>query len=202
MTIRMLMTEDSPTKVILQTNPAYNQERDKNYASSSKRGLGCFEYFAVPLAFILYYFFNSPRSSLPWYFWLLMAIFLIALIVFISLQISFINFNRNFPRDTKITIDVDSQRAHRTDKLKSGKELQSEIRLNDVSRVLIDCQVPFHFCKLVFESQSNAPFEVNSAYDFELDAIKEIGKRLGELLNKPVVLKWSEGSKVESEKEI
>ena len=198
----MLVTEDSPEKVVLQTNPTYNQERDKTFASSLKSGLGCFGIFAALLAFILFYVFTTPRSFLPWYFWLFTAIFFVALTIFISIEISFINFNRNFPRESTITIDLDSQRALRIEKLKSGKAIQSEIKLNDVSRVLIDCQAIGHSCKLALESQSNAPFEVNSAYDFEMESVKEIGKKLGRLLNKPVVLKWSEGSKVESEEEV
>ncbi len=202
MAIRMLVTEDSPTKVVLQTNPAYNQDRDKTYASSRKSGLGCFGVFSILLIFILFYIFTRPLRSLPWYFWVFAAIFFVALTVFIYIEISFIKFNENFPRETTVTVDLDAQHAIRIEKSKSGTTSQTAIKLTEVSRILIECQAAGHLCKLLLQSENDPSFEVNSAYDFEMEPVKELGKKLGRLINKPVILRWAEGSKVESEEEI
>lgn len=202
MAIQMLVTEDTPTKLVLQTNPAYNQDLDNTYASSLKSGLGCFGILAIVLVFILYLFFTTPLSAHPWYFWVFSVAFLIALTVFLFLEISLLNDHRTSARETTVTVDFLSQRASRMEKPKSGKVRQREINLNEVSRVLIDCQEVGHLCKLILESQNNPPFEVNSAYDFEMDPLKDLGKKIGGHLNKPVVLKLAEGSRVESEEEI
>jgi hypothetical protein len=197
MTIRMLVTEETPSKLILKTNQEYKQMRDQVPASGSKNIMGC-----VVLVIILISFLSISIIAHTWQFWLWTTIFLVTSMVFISFQISFINFNKSLSRDITIAIDLVSRRAIRIDKLKSGTEEHSQIKLNDISRVLIDVQEHGHSCKLVFESQSNEPFEVNSSADFEAEPIKEIGQKLGRLLNKPVVLKVSEGNKVESEEEV
>ena len=197
MTIRMLVTEETPSKIILKANPEYNQIMDKASAKGSRDIIGCLVLIIILIAFL-----SISIIARTWQFWLWTAIFLVAAIVFIRFQISLINFNKNLSRDITITIDLDSQQALRVSRLKSANEEHSAMRLNDISRILIDIQTAGHSCKLVFDSQSNKPFEVNSAADFEAQSIKEMGKKLGGLLNKPVVLKISEGSKVESEQEI
>jgi len=202
MAVRMLVTAESPTNIVLQTNPAYNQDIDKTFSSSLKSGLGCFGVFAILLLFILLYIFTRPLSSLPWYFGVIAVIFFVVLMLFISLEISFIISHRNSPQETRVTIDLDAQQAIRIDTSKSGNTSQTAIKLNEVSRILIDCQAAGHLCKLLLESQNNPSFEVNSAYDFEMEPLKEFGKKLGGLINKPVILRWAEGSKVESEDEI
>ena len=101
-----------------------------------------------------------------------------------------------------MSIDLDAGQGLRVEKLDSGKTKQSEIKLEEVSRVLIACQAVGHSCKLVLESQAGKPFEVNSAYDFDVESMKEIGKKLGGLLNKSVSVRWSEGSKIDSEEDI
>ena len=202
MTIQMLVTEDTPTKVVLQTNPAYNQDLDETYASNLKNGLGCLGIFAILLVSILYFFFTTPRSALPWYFWVCSGAFFTVLTVFLLLEISLVNDHRTFGRETTVTVDLLSQRALRIEKPRSGKVRQTEINLGEVNRILIDCQEVGHLCKLVLESQNHPPFEVNSAYDFDLGLLKDLGKKIGGLLNKPVILKLREGGKVESEEEI
>ncbi|HSL42099.1 MAG TPA: hypothetical protein VK897_01630 [Anaerolineales bacterium] len=202
MAIQLLVTEDTPTKVVLQTNPEYNEDVDETHASNLQNALGCLGIFAVLLVFILYFFFATPRSALPWYFWGCSVAVLIALAVFLFFEISLLNDHRTFGRETTVTVDLLSQRALRIEKPKSGKVRKTEINLSEVSRVLIDCQEVGHLCKLVLESPNHPPFEVNSAYDFEMDPLKDLSKKIGGFLDKPVILKLAEGSKVESEEEI
>lgn len=159
--------------------------------------IGC-----IALVIILITFLSISIFSQTWQFWLWTVILLFASIVFIGFQISFMNFNKNLSRDTTIAIDLNSRRAIRIEKLKSGKEEHSQIKLNDISRILIDVQEHGHSCRLVFESQSHEPFEVNSSSAVDAQLMTEFGKKLGGLLNKPVVFKISEGSKVESEEEV
>jgi hypothetical protein len=202
MAIQMLLIEDTLTKVVLQTNPDYNQDLDQTHSSNLKNGLGCFGIFAIVLVFILYLFFTTPRSALPWYFWVFSVPFLIALTFFLFIEISLLNDYRTEARETTVTVDLLSQRAMRIEKPRFGKVRKTVINLSEVSRVLIECQAVGHLCKLLLESQNNPPFEVNSAYDFEMEPLKDLGKKIGGLLNKPVILKLAEGSKVESEEEI
>lgn len=200
MTIRLLVTDETPSKLVLKSNPTYNQERDKTYASTRKNGIGCIGIFV--LAFALMFLYYSTTESHPWYFWVVVGIVLIAFVFFAFLQVNFFNTNRNFAHDITVTIDLNAGQGLRVEKLESGKTKQSEIKLEEVSRILIACQAVGHSCKLVLELQGSEPFEVNSAYDFDVEAMKEIGKKLGGLLNKPVSVRWSEGSKIDSEEEI
>jgi len=200
MTIRLLIIDETPSKLILKTNPAYNQDRDETYASSRKSGFGCLGFFL--LAFALIFVNYSTSQTTPWYFWVVTGIIFAAFLFFIFLQINFVNTNKNFARDIKVTIDMDTQQGRRVEKLSSGTERVSEVNLNDVVRILIECQAVGHSCKLLLELKNEQLFEVNSAVDFELGDIKEMGRKLGGLLNKPVILKWLEGSKVDSEEEI
>lgn len=201
MALRMLVSEESSSKLVLTTNPEYIKDRDKSYASSRKSGIGCYLLFAIVLACILLYLFTTTGPR-PWYFWAVTVVFSVALAFFLFIQSSFIKTNRNFPLDSTITIDLDTQRAVRIEKLNSGEIKQSELNIKDVVRILIDCQAVGHSCRLMLESQASEPFEVNSAYDFDIEAMKEIGKKIGGLLNKPVSVRWFEGSKIDSEEEI
>ena len=166
------------------------------------RGFGCLGFFVILLIPILYFFFTTPLSSLPWFFWLFTIVFLIALASFIFIEISFVNSNRNFARETTTIIDLNSQQVIRTEKLTNGKVRQSEIKLDEVNRVLIHCEEVGHSCVMFLDSKIQKPFEVNSSTPFELNQLQESGKRLGMLLNKPVILKWTESGKVISEEEI
>ena len=181
MAIRLLVTNETPSRLVLKTNPAYNQDRDKTYASSRKSGIGCLGFFALVFALIFVYY--SASQSHPWYFWVIAGIVLIAFVLFVSIEVNSRNTNRNFARDITVTVDINTGQALRIEKLDSGITRQSEIKLNEVSRLLIDCQGLGHSCTLFLESHGNTPFEVNSASDFEVEQIKEIGKKLGGLLD-------------------
>jgi len=199
MAIQMLVTEDTSTKIVLQANPDYNEDLEKTFASNLKNGLGCLGISAIPLFFILYFFLTTPRSALPWYFWVCSAAFFIALTIFLLFEISVVNDIRTFAQETTVTVDLLSQRALRVEKPKFGRVRQTEINLSEVSRVLVDCQEVGHLCKLLLESENRPPFELNSAYDFEMEPLKELGKKLGRLINKPVIFRWAEGGTVEAE---
>ena len=202
MAVKMLVTEDTPTKVVLQINPVYKENRDKTYASSRKSGRGYYRIFTILILAALYYFFTKPFGTLLWIFWIFTAAVFIVFAWLVYLDRFLVRSNKNTGEEITTTIDLDSQRAFRIEKSKLGEVEQPEMKLNEVRRVLIHCEELGHSCKLFLESMNSTRFEVNSAYDFEMNSLKDFGKKLGGLLNKPVILKWTEGGKVVSEEEI
>lgn len=203
---QMHVTNESPTKITLEMDPAWRADTSKTYAESIKQGRGCLGYIAFAFLLILtilgYSFSTDSLRSLPWYFWVFTVIVLVGGVIFVIIEVSFQSSRKNDAEEATVTIDLDSQRAVRVEKSESGEVSQAEIKLNEVSRVLIHCEEAGHSCKLILDLQNNTPFEVNSAYDFELNLIKELGKKLGGFLNRPIILKWTEGGKVTSEEEI
>lgn len=103
-----------------------------------------------------------------------------------------------------VTIDLDSQRATRSEKLFFIRTKHKELDLNQVNRVLIHCEEHGHHCRMLLEAINNNPLEI----DFYLplkdkqEASFLLSKKIGRLLRKPVVLKMTDLGNIISEERI
>jgi hypothetical protein len=199
MAIKMIITEDNPKRVVLEMNPKYKKERDNIFSSNLKGKIKWLGVYVVLLIFILYNFLTKPLFSHSLYFWAFTIVFFIALIFFVISVITLIS--KNAVQEIMITIDTVSQKAIRAEKSKAGKVRQTNINLNEVSRVLIHNEVRNQSCLLVLELQDNKYFEIDTVATSESNLLLGSGKQLGELLNKPVILKTTEFGNVLSEQE-
>jgi hypothetical protein len=102
---------------------------------------------------------------------------------------------KNDAEEATVTIDLDSQRAIRVEKLKSGKTTQNEQNLELVTHVLIHGDDAVHTLRVILESQNGPSFQVNSDVFFDSQPMIELGKKLGAFLKKPVVFKIMEAGK-------
>ena len=93
------------------------------------------------------------------------------------------------PAET-ITLDFASQRATRIKKSQSGGTQQTDLDLKEVSRVRIQMEELGHHFRLFLDSPGSEPFQVSIAFinsSYSPDALMEHGKKIGRILNKPVI---------------
>jgi hypothetical protein len=203
---QMRVTNESPTKMILELDPSWKAETSKRYAQSVKRGRGCLGFTAIAFVFILakvgYYFATNSLGSLPWDFWVFAIIVLVGGGIFAFIQISFESSRKNDVQEVMVTIDLDSQQAVRVEKSISGKTKQNELKLEQVTQVLIHGDDFGHRLAVTLESQNNPSFNINSDVFFDSKPIIELGKKLGDLIKKPVVFKITDAGKPVSEETI
>lgn len=203
---KMHLTSESPTKITLELDPAWKAETSKTYAESIKQGRGCSGFVAIAFLFILtilgYSISTNSLMSLPWYFWVFAFLVLIGGVIFVLFEVSFQSSRKNDAEEATVTIDLDSQRAVRVEKLNSGKTIQNELKLEQVNQVLIHGEDTGHRLKLTLESQSNPPFEVSSDVFFDPKPMIELGKKLGAFIKKPVVFKITDTGKPVSEETV
>jgi len=202
----MRVTEETPTKMILELDPEYREFAAETYANSVKSGLGCLGFLAITVISVLfiagYSFFTNSLRSLPWSFWVFAVVVLIAGALFVFSEVSFLSSRKNYAQEVKTTIDLDSQHAVRVEKLKSGKVNHYDLDLNQVRRILIHCEELGHSCRVLLDSPGSPGFEVNSDVFFDVEPMKAFGKKLGSILKKPVVLKMTDGGNLISEETI
>lgn len=104
-----------------------------------------------------------------------------------------------------ITIDFDSQRATRIKTLQSGATEQTALNLKEVSRVRIQMEELGHHFRLYLETPTSEPFQVSIAFinsSYSPDALIEDGKKIGKILNKPVVRQHTDLGNIISEETI
>ena len=88
-----------------------------------------------------------------------------------------------------ISIDFDDQRATCVKNLQAGNIEQINLDLKDVSRVRIRAEEHGHHFRLYLESVSSESLQVGIAIGSYLpEALIAHGKKIGKILNKPVVL--------------
>lgn len=200
---QMRVTNESPTKITLELDPAWKAEMSKTYAQSIKQGRGCLGFVAVAFLLILtilgYSFSTNSLRSLPWYFWAFAVIVLTGAVIFVLFEVYFESSHKNDAEEATVTIDLDSQRVVRVEKLNSGKTTQNELKLEQVTRVLIHGDDAGHRLKLTLESKSDPPFEVNSDVFFDSEPMMELGRKLGAFIKKPVVFKITDAGEPVSE---
>jgi len=93
------------------------------------------------------------------------------------------------PAET-ITIDFDSQRAIRIKNSQSANPEKIELDLNKVSRIRIQMEEMGHHFRLYLDAPDAKPFEVSIAFinsSYSTDDLVAHGKKIGKILNKPVI---------------
>ena len=202
----MYVTHESPTQLTLEMDPAWKAETSKTYADSVKQGRGCLVFvaiaFLVLLAILGYSSSTNSLSSLPWSFWVVAVLVFIGGVIFVLFEVYFVASHKNEAEEATVTIDLDTQRALRIEKLNSGKTRQNEIKLEQVTQVLIHGNDAIHTLEVTLESQNGPSFDVNSDVFFDSNPMIELGKKLGAFLKKPVVFRISEGEKLISEETV
>ena len=203
---KLHVTNESPTKITLEMDPAWKAETSKTFAESIKQGRGCIVFitiaFLVIFAILGYSIYNNSLGSLPWSFWLCAAIVLAGGGVFIFFEAYFWLSEKNEADEITVTIDLDSQRAVRVEKSKAGRTTQKELKLEQVTQVLIHGDDAGHRLELTLESKNNPPFEVNSDVFIDPQLLIDQGRKLGALIKKPVVFKITDGGKPFSEETV
>ena len=182
----MLLKEETPTKLVFEMAPP-----TRSFWAEWRGPL------INPLLFLAVTFFllSTMSTSLTWLYWVIgVGVFLVEIfmfnIIFTSVQ------------NATLTIDLNSQRATRFEKFLFGKEKHEELKLQQVNRVLIHYEEVGHHCKLILESQSNTPFIVTYDFGGGAEILKALGKKIGELLKKPVVFKVTDSGNPISEETI
>ena len=193
----MHVIEETPTKMVLEMDPSQNRD-------SSKRGVGC-SGIVVGITLVLvvvfmvfgYPFYNTPRA---WLFWmitsgsLLMEVFVIYMAIFVSRVVNTV------VEKAAVNIDLQSHRAVRIEKLRSGQLHYYELKLDEVSRVLVCREELGQSCRVLLDSKDGTHLEVNSGEFAAVESMNLFANRLGKLLRKPVVLKkdnWVNARSVE-----
>jgi hypothetical protein len=93
------------------------------------------------------------------------------------------------PTET-ITLDFASQRATRIKKSQSGSLQQTDLDLKEVSQVRIQMEELGHHFRLYLDSPRSEPFQVSIAFinsSYSPDTLREHGKKIGRVLDKPVI---------------
>jgi hypothetical protein len=101
-----------------------------------------------------------------------------------------------------ITIDFVTQRAIRIKNSQSVNPEQTELDLNKVSRVRIQMEEHGHHFRLYLESPDSEPFQMSIAFinsSYSTDALVEHGKKIGKILNKPLICQHTDLGSVLSE---
>ena len=195
----MLLTEDTPTKMVLEMDPSQPIFKPLTWRGCIGPTLGTTGLLLLVFAWARYSFFYGSQS---WLFWvitisaLLVEIFLIVVFVF------YVSSYNNEAKEATVSIDVDSQKAVRVEKSNSEKIRQLDVNLGQVTRVLIHGDDAGHRLAVTLESQSSPPFNVNSDVFFDSNPMIELGKKLGALIKKPVVFKITDSGKPVSEETI
>ncbi|PWB73210.1 MAG: hypothetical protein C3F07_10165 [Anaerolineales bacterium] len=202
----MHVTEESPARIILEMDPEWKAETSKTYAGSLKQGRGCLGIVAIAflilLAILWYSFSTNSLRSLPWSFWLIAVLVFIGGMLFILLEVYFVSSHKNEAGEATVTIDLGSQKAIRVEKSNSGKTTQNELKLEQVTRILVHGDDAIHTLTVTLESQGGSSLLVNSDVFFYSQPMLEFGKKLGTFIRKPVVFKITEAGKLISEETV
>jgi hypothetical protein len=192
----MRVTHESPTQMILEVDPEWKTWMSKNHAGSVKQRLGCCAFFAVAFLLLsgIIWYSNSTNSldSPPWPFWVVAVLVLLAGMFWVLVEVHDVVSHRNDGENITITIDLNSRRAIRIVRWRSGKTKQTELKLDHVTQVLIHGNNAIHTLTVSLRSQTGPSLQVNSDVFYDSEPLLEFGKRLGTFITKPVVLKITE----------
>jgi hypothetical protein len=202
----MHVVNESPTQITLEMDPAWKAETSNTFAESIKRARGCAVFVAIAflliLAIVWYSRSNDALGSLPGSFWILSDLVFIVGGIFVLFEVYFELSHRKDADEATVTIDLDSQRAVRIEKLNSGRTTQTEIKLEQVTQILVVGDNAVHTLNVTLESQNHPSFNVNSDVFFDTQPMIDLAKKLGAFLNKPVVIKLTEAGEPISEETI
>ncbi len=177
----MKLKEETSTGLVLETDP------------SGRKWAEYLRMLIIPpllLAGILI-FLNLPS----WLNWVVIVLaILIETVMILAVSSELVN--------VTVTIDLTSQRATRIEEFFFVRTKKIELNLKPVYRVLIHCEELGHHCNLFLESPNDPPFNMDFFSVFLLEEKKEISRKIGGLLQKPVILKVTDLSNPISEETI
>ena len=195
----MLLTEDTPKKMVLEMDASQPKFKPLTWNGCIGPALGITGFLIVAFAWARFRFFDSSQS---WLFWVITIAALLVEIFIIFIFVSYVSGYNNDAKEATVSIDLDAQQAVRIEKLNSGKIKQYDLKLEQVTRILIHGDDAGHRLTVTLESQSNPPLKVNSDVFFDSNPMIELGKKLGALIQKPVVFKITDSGKPVSEETI
>jgi hypothetical protein len=88
------------------------------------------------------------------------------------------------------------------EKSNSGKTTQQELKLEQITKVLVHGDDAIHTITVTLESYNNSSFKVNSDVFFDSKPMLEFGMKLGSFIKKPVIFKIMEAGKLISEETV
>jgi len=192
----MLVIEDTPKTMVLEMDPSQPQFKPLTLR-------GCIgPAFVITAILIFVYlwakvrFFDGPQS---WLFWAITIGVLLAEVFLIGVFVFFVSNHNHDAKEATVRIDLDAQQAIRIEKLNSGNIKQYDLKLEQVTQVLIHGEDAGHRLTVTLESQDNPSFNVNSDVFFDSRPMIELGKKLGVLIKKPVVFKITDSGNPVSE---
>ena len=186
----MIMAEETPTRLVLKS------DKPEDY------GGGCITVAIVGamvmiiiLAYARYAFFESSRT---WLFWVIAVATLLieSLLVYVAIKTSP---GKNIQEAT-VSIDIESQKATRIEKLKSGKVKQYDLEFVNLKQVVFRSEEVGHGVYLLLEPYDGSDFSIASGeFVGHFASLMNLSKKLGDFLRKPVVLRNTDGGKLTSE---
>jgi hypothetical protein len=195
----MLLTEDTPTKMVLEMDTSQPTFKPLTWRGCIGPTLGLTGLLLLVFAWARYRFFDGSQS---WLFWVITVAALLVEIFLIVVFVLYVSSYNNEAKEATVSVDLASQQAVRVEKLNSGKIRQYDLKLEEVTQVLINGDDQGHRLTVTLESQKNASFNINSDVFFDSKPMIELGKKLGDLIKKPVVFKVTDSGKPVSEETI
>ena len=192
---KMRIAEDSPTKLVLEKSLT---------AKDIWRGWG--KYFVNPLVFLavlyagLYVLRSSNILSSPtWSYWVI-GVGVVIVEIFAIYAVLYAE------RETTITFDLQSRVASRSITFVSGKREKSETAFEKVSRIVVHDYTEIREPRLELDASNQSNFIIAAYSDLWSDissddatndvsiikSLESVGKKIGQLLQKPVVKKTTE----------
>lgn len=197
---KLRITEDTPTKLVL----------EKSFAGSDI-WRGWSKPLILPLLLLAGSSFALFTGFLQdWWVWAILGgasiVEIFTLYIFLTSE-----------RKITVTFDLHSRTVTRIEKLVSGKVKKNELKLDQVNRVLMHSEEVGHHTRLLLESQNHPPLEIATNYDLltldqgkyiyeppteaasVIKSLDVLAKKIGELLQKPVVGKLTDQGNLISE---
>lgn len=139
-------------------------------------------------------------DSRPWLFWIIVvaALLIEAFFVYAAVKMS----PGKSIQEATVSIDINSQKAVRVEKLKSGKIKQDELELAKVKQVVVRFEKLAGYFLLLEKVGDRGDFSVASGSFGDGPHIKDLGVKIGKFLGRPVVYQYTEGGRLEEEKHI
>lgn len=198
----MLVTEDTPTKLVL------TKELSKPQSNLSDRISNVVLATIFLIAITGLAELTNSTTSLR-FLTIALGSTLVEAILIVRLVL-FIIRDRKSVKKVTVTIDVERECATRIEMLKSGEIKQSEVKFEEVTHILIHSEWLMHGVHgltITLESQHNLPFDVNSDWPAgslptSQGQLLDLGKKLGNLIKKPVVFRETSGGEPVSEESI
>ena len=200
-TFGIRVREETPTKIVLEWREGYSVKR-----SITVKNVLTLLLIIVALSLIDAFGYIYPPLSwlLPWMISLTVLVTIASFASFRNIQEE--EFDKNNPAIAETTtIDFDTQRAFRIKNSQSGKAEHIELDLRQVSQVRIQVEELGHHLRLYLESPNHEPFQVSIAFtvgSYSPDVLIAHGRKIGKILNKPVVRQHTDSGTLISEETI